>query len=215
MKKIYTFLKAKRVVFLDFEGVIKDSVAIKSMGYEKLFLPYGKDFANKVNRHHKDNNGVSRYEKISLYLSWAGEIPNPNQFKIFCDRYSELVQQAVIDSPWVPGVQEYLKVNCLKQYFVLITATPQEEIEQILKELNITCCFREVYGAPKNKISVVKDVLKRLNFLPDQALVIGDSATDLKAAKDNNVAFLLRCTEQNQKLQKKYIGLRFKKIKNE
>ena len=108
---------------------------------------------------------------------------------------------------------EYLKANHESQCFILITGTPQEEIERILKALNITHYFREVHGAPKIKVAVVKDVLKRLEFLPEEALVVGDSGTDFEAAKDNNVAFLLRRTGFNQELQKKFHGPSFTELK--
>ena len=39
IKKAYPLLKTMQVVFWDFDGVIKDSVVVKSKGYEKLFLP--------------------------------------------------------------------------------------------------------------------------------------------------------------------------------
>ena len=214
-EEAYGLLKEKRVIFWDFDGVIKDSVLVKSKGYEKLFLPFGKEVVDRVNQHHENNCGVSRYEKIPLYLGWAGEPANPDQVQDFCDRFSKLVQQVVVNSPWVPGVLEYLKVNCLQQTFILITATPQEEIDQILNMLDITYCFREVHGAPKKKAAVVNEVLERLNSPTEQALVIGDSRTDLEAAKDNNVAFLLRCTPQNHSLQEIYSGPHFKKLKDE
>jgi phosphoglycolate phosphatase-like HAD superfamily hydrolase len=120
-----------------------------------------------------------------------------------------LVQQAVIDSPWVPGIREYLKEKHTNQYFVLITATPQEEIEQILHALDITRCFREVYGAPTDKATVVVNVLKHLHCAPEQALVVGDSETDLSAAEMNKVAFLLRRTPFNQDLQERFKGSSF------
>jgi phosphoglycolate phosphatase-like HAD superfamily hydrolase len=214
-KQIYEFLKERRVLFWDFDGVIKDSVVVKSKGYEKLFLPYGKEIVNRVNQHHEDHGGISRYKKIPLYLDWAGEPANPDQVQDFCDRFSKLVLQAVVDSPWVPGVREYLRANCVQQCFILITATPQKEIERILNALNIAFCFREVHGAPRTKSLVVKDVLKRLHFSTEQALVIGDSGTDLEVAKENNVAFLLRCTQQNHNLQEIYSGPRFEYLKYE
>jgi len=202
-------LKEKQLIFWDFDGVIKDSVAVKSLGYEKLFLPFGEEVVKLVNQHHEAHGGVSRYDKIPLYLDWAGEPANPIQIQKFCHQFSNLVQQAVIDSPWVPGVYKYLKSNHARQDFILMTATPQEEIEQILHTLELTCYFREMHGAPKTKSNVVKDVLKRLHYSPGQALVIGDSETDFDAAKQNNVAFFLRRTTLNQKLQNEFQGPSF------
>jgi phosphoglycolate phosphatase-like HAD superfamily hydrolase len=203
VKQTNIILKAKRVIFWDFDGVIKDSVKVKSEGYEQLFLSYGEDVVEKVRLHHKVHGGISRYEKIPLYLSWADESVNEDLIKNFCDKFSDLVQQAVVDSPWVPGVQEYLQANHTNQYFFLITATPQKEIEQILHALDITNCFREVHGAPVAKVKAMRDVLKRVDCLPEQALMVGDSETDLRAAGMNNVPFLLRCTQFNESLQQR------------
>lgn len=205
-------VKEYKIVFWDFDGVIKDSVAIKSKGYGELFLPFGKEVVEKVNQHHEANGGISRYKKISLYLRWAGEPADSRQVKEFCDRFSILVKQAVIDSPWVSGVLRYLRSYQAHQCFIMITGTPQEEIEQILKALKISNYFREVHGAPKEKAVVVHDVLKRLKFSPEQALVIGDSETDLEAAKENNVPFLLRRTPANLKLQGNFTGPSFENL---
>ena len=201
-----------KIVFWDFDGVIKDSVVIKSKGYGELFLPFGKEVVERINQHHEANGGISRYEKIPLYLGWAGEPANTDQVEEFCDRFSNIVQQDVIDSPWVPGVLEYLRSNYQHQYFILITGTPQEEIERILQELEIAHFFREIHGAPKAKVTVVNDVLSRLNFSPEQALVVGDSETDLEAAKKNNVIFFLRCTPLNNELQKQFKGPSFENL---
>jgi len=212
VKQVLALLKESQIVFWDFDGVIKDSVMVKSAGYEKLFLPFGEDVVKRVNKHHNVHGGISRYEKIPLYLSWAGEPANPLQVQDFCDRFSDLVQQAVVDSPWVPGVCEYLSSHYADQCFVLITGTPQKEIEEILHALNITRYFRNVYGAPKAKTIMVKDVLERLSCPFEQALVIGDSGTDLEAAKNNNVAFLLRRTSLNKELQKQFTGPSFENL---
>ena len=110
LKQIYDLLKEKHVLFWDFDGVIKDSVVIKSKGYEELFLPYGKEVVDRVNDHHENNGGISRYKKIPLYLGWAGEPAGPEQVKSFCDQFSKLVQQAVVHSPWVPGVKGPYKI---------------------------------------------------------------------------------------------------------
>ena len=65
---------------------------------------------------------------------------------------------------------------------------------------------------PKAKAAVVKDILNRLNYLPEQALVVGDSGTDLQAAQENKVSFLLRKTAFNQDLQKQFQGPTFTKL---
>lgn len=206
---VETLLKSASVIFWDFDGVIKDSLMAKSDGFEQLFLPYGREVARKVRQHHESHGGVSRFEKMPLYLSWAGEPATAEQVHDFCDRFSRLVLRAVIESMWVPGVREYIQAHHDDQRFVLMTATPQEEIRQILNTLGIVRFFREIHGAPEPKNTAVRDVLERWQTRPEQALVIGDAETDLKAAEENSVDFLLRRTPLNQDLQNRFQGPSF------
>ena len=203
------------LVFWDFDGVIKDSVAVKTDAFERLFQPYGAEVARRVRRHHEAHGGVSRFDKIPLYLTWAGEPANPAQVEAFRERFSQGVLQAVIDSPWVPGVREYLQQNFSRQYFVLVTATPQEEIEQIIAALGLSRCFREVHGAPTKKSRGIKLVLSRIKCPSAKALMIGDADTDLRAAQANSVPFLLRCTPLNLPLQASYRGPMFDHLRDE
>ena len=138
-------LKTAELIFFDFDGVIKESLTIKSNAFEELFLPFGEDIAARVKIHHNENSGVSRLKKIPLYLSWVE--PNPTDCLInkFCAQFSQIVMRAVIDSPWVPGAQKFLLDYYKVKYFVLVTATPQHEIESILSLLNIDKCFRHIF----------------------------------------------------------------------
>lgn len=208
-------LTGAAVVFWDFDGVIKDSVTVKSVAFEQMFLPYGREVADRVRQHHEAHGGVSRYEKVPIYLGWAGESATAEQVQDFCSRFSQLVWQAVIDAPWVPGVREYLQTHHAHQRFVLVTTTPQEEIQQILHSLEICHCFREIHGAPTPKAMAIRYVLQRWQCPPEEALVVGDSETDLNAAEVNNVAFLLRRTALNQTLQEQYSGPMFNDLSRE
>jgi phosphoglycolate phosphatase-like HAD superfamily hydrolase len=208
-------LRAVSLIFWDFDGVIKDSVDVKTAAFERLFLPYGVKLASRIRQHHESHGGVSRFDKIPLYLTWAGEPATPAQAEAFCARFSHFVMQAVIDSPWVPGVREYLLQHYTEQYFVLVTATPQEEIEQILAALELADCFREVHGAPTKKFHAIKSVLSRLKCAPAKALMIGDAETDLQAAQTNSVPFLLRRTPLNLSLQASYSGPKFDHLNDE
>lgn len=208
-------LCAASLIFWDFDGVIKDSVEVKTMAYESLFLPYGREIATQVRLHHEANGGVSRFDKIPLYLKWAGETARDTQAEEFFDRFSKIVLQAVIDSPWVPGVREFLSEYFSSQYFVLVTATPQDEIQQILVALDIAHYFREVHGAPKKKANAIEEVLRRLQCDPVHALMVGDADTDMIAAETNAIPFLLRRTHLNRAIQATYTGPMFDDLSHE
>jgi phosphoglycolate phosphatase-like HAD superfamily hydrolase len=193
-------------IFWDFDGVIKDSVGVKSEAFERLFEPFGRDVAARVRTHHEAHGGMSRFEKLPQYLEWAGQPADETNVARYCELFSREVRQAVIDAPWVPGAREYLEANHARQRFVLVTATPQEEIEDILEALRIGEWFREVHGAPTTKADAVRGALRRWNCPPEDALLIGDATADYEAARAAGVGFLLRRTGLNVALQREHRG---------
>jgi len=194
-------LKQSKTIFWDFDGVIKDSVTVKSDAFEQLFLPYGEEIAAKVRSHHEANGGISRFDKLPIYLKWAGQILTIELIEEYAEKFSQLVKQKVIDSEWVPGILDYLDKNYTRQKFYIITATPQREIEEILLALKITNFFREVIGTPAEKDEAIKQLLYRYKITPNQSIMIGDAITDYNAAAKNEVSFILRKTAFNKNLQ--------------
>ena len=54
-----------KVIIFDFDGVILDSLQIKTDAYADFYRPFGNNIVNKVINHHTLNGGMSRYDKIS------------------------------------------------------------------------------------------------------------------------------------------------------
>ena len=131
-KNLVNHLSVQQYIFWDFDGVIKDSVEVKSSAFEQLFKTFGVNVANKVKCHHEANSGISRFDKLPIYLEWSGQHPTQALIQCYSEKFSRLVKQKVIESEWVPGVLNYLEINSKNQIFFLITATPQAEIEEIL-----------------------------------------------------------------------------------
>ncbi len=199
-------IAAARLIFWDFDGVIKDSIAVKTRAFVQLFLPHGVDVAEQVREHHQANGGMSRFEKIPLYLGWAKVVATPELVDEYCRRFANLVRQGVIDAPWVPGAEEFLLGNPYGQEFVLVTATPQGEIEEILAVLNLRNCFTEVYGAPTSKQDAIRLILETRRLDSQQCLMIGDARADYDAALANQTPFLLRRHDSNGPVFEHYAG---------
>jgi phosphoglycolate phosphatase-like HAD superfamily hydrolase len=212
---IPVIIKLRKLIFWDFDGVIKDSVEVKAQAFEYLFQGFGIDLPKRVRAHHEANGGMPRFEKIPLYMHWAGLSVDDALVGIYLSKFSEIVFQGVLDAPWVPGAREYLLSNCNDSYFVLLTATPEGEIISILNQLAISHCFQEVHGSPKIKKDIISEVLKQQNLQSSDALLIGDSEVDLLAAQTNSVPFLLRQTSINKELQNKFFGDQFEYFENE
>mgnify|MGYP006077874289 FL=1 len=52
--------KIKAIIF-DYDGVIAESVNVKTEAFAELYKPYGTDIVQKVIKHHEANGGVSRF----------------------------------------------------------------------------------------------------------------------------------------------------------
>jgi len=208
-KNTIEYLSKFDLVFWDFDGVIKESVHIKTAAFEKLFFAYDQKLIAAIKKHHEANCGMSRFEKIPKYLEWVGEDVTNEAVRKYCDSFSANVFNSVIESPWVPGVREWITRNYQDKYFVIVTATPQEEMEQIISALNIDQCFRKVFGAPTKKKLAIQSVLGNTNINIDKCIMIGDSKVDLVAANTNSISFLLRKTPLNMHLQNCYDGPKF------
>jgi phosphoglycolate phosphatase-like HAD superfamily hydrolase len=197
------YLKNAKSIFWDFDGVIKDSVEVKSDAFEKLFLPFGEKVAKKVRIHHEANSGISRFDKIPIYLKLADQELSKQLVNKYVDKFSELVRQKVIESDWVEGVLEYLQNYHNKQKFFIVTATPQQEIKEILIKLQIADYFEQVIGSPVKKYDAISILLKKYKINPKNSVMIGDSSVDYEAANFNKIPFILLRTSLNKGLQKK------------
>jgi phosphoglycolate phosphatase-like HAD superfamily hydrolase len=188
-------------IFWDFDGVIKESLEVKTEAFVELFKPFGSNIVQKVKNHHQ-SNGASRYDKFPLYLDWAGKKVSKVAVDDYVDKFSKLVKKQVIDSSWVPGVKEFILKNSSQSYFFILTNTPQLEIEEILSELNIRHFFKDVIGAPTNKADGMKYLIRKYSLNSQKSIMIGDALSDYNASITNNVNFVLRKTKFNKPLQK-------------
>lgn len=194
-------LRPWELIFLDFDGVVKDSLAAKAEAFEQIFLPFGADIAKEVRRHHEANGGVSRFDKLPLYLGMAGIQSNEELIAEYAGKFSKLVMQKVIDSHWVPGVKQFLAKHYADKQFFLITATPQEEIQEIVETIGINHFFVKIVGTPVKKADAIHGILEAANVSADRAMMIGDSISDYQGAVANNIMFILRKTPLNRGLQ--------------
>jgi len=199
--ELFVMLSDARLVFWDFDGVVKESLEVKAQAFERLFLPYGAEVAARVRTHHERHGGMSRFQKMPIYLEWAGLDPTPERVREYSARFGDAVRQAVIDAPWVPGVEAYLRRPRGRRVFVLVTATPQDEIEAIVGALHLESCFDEVWGAPMPKTDALAQAIATRRLQPEACLMVGDSESDAAAAHANGVPFLLRRTPYNADLQ--------------
>ena len=196
----------KGIIF-DFDGVIAESVQVKTDAFASLYEQYGDNIVTKVIEHHEANGGMSRFKKIKLYHeSFLNKAITNEEIEDLANQFSKLVVRKVIDSPYVPGVLKYIQ-KCYEKYNLFIsTGTPTNEIKQILSARDIAEYFIGIHGSPEKKSLHITKIISKYNYHPDELIFYGDANTDINAAKQASVPFILIKNSYNQDLVKNFKG---------
>jgi phosphoglycolate phosphatase-like HAD superfamily hydrolase len=185
--------KTVEAIFFDFDGVITDSVNVKTEAFAKIYKPYGKEVVNNVIMHHLANGGVSRFEKFKIYhKDFLGVDLDNQQVQALADKFHNLVVQKVIDAPFIPGALEFLVKYYLYFPLYVISATPEGEINEIIYKKELRKYFKGVYGSPSNKSKWAKYIISKDNFDPKKVIFVGDALSDYNAALNCGLHFIAR-----------------------
>lgn len=183
--------KLKAIIF-DFDGIILESVDVKTWAFEKLFERYPGHLL-EILRYHMENGGVSRFIKFRyIYKSILRKPLTKDLFDRLCRRYSRLVYQRVVGAPFVPGALGLLKKYSKRCLLFVISGTPQKEMARIIKDKCLSGYFTEVFGSPGAKSLWTKRILKQYRLNPKETVFVGDAMSDYQAALANKILFVGR-----------------------
>lgn len=189
-------IKFDAIVF-DFDGVLVESVDIKTQAFAALYTRYGTTVVEQVVTFHLANGGLSRFEKFRhFHKKLLGTQLSQDEESRLASEFNERVEAAVISAPWVDGAEEFLiKHHTLIPLFVA-SGTPEGELERILEKRNMSHYFRAAFGSPTKKGEILCGILKNGGYLPENVLMVGDSMLDMEGAKEAGTCFLGRCSPQ-------------------
>lgn len=185
-------------IVFDFDGVLVDSVDVKTRAFAALYEPYGPEVVGKVVAWHLEHGGVSRYRKFRhFHQVFLGQPLSGAEESRLADRFSALVEEAVIAAAWIPGALEFLEGKQAQMPLFVASGTPEEELVRIIERRNMKRYFSGVGGAPKGKAEIIAGFLGSHNIAPDRTLMVGDAMTDLEAANTVGTAFLGVAADSN------------------
>ena len=177
--------------FFDFDGVLADSVEVKTRAFAKLFECYGPAVEAKVVEHHRKNGGMARVDKFyHYYREFLGKPLDEAELQRLCDDFSRLVVDEVVSAPEIPGAENFLKKwhNIIKCF--VVSATPDEEIMKITAQKGLRDYFHEVLGASRSKQENLEFLLRKYDLRAEECLFFGDAESDYRAAMACNVNFI-------------------------
>ena len=184
-------MKLKRAIIYDFDGVICDSVNVKTVAFAEMYKPYGDHIVSQVVNYHLLNGGISRYEKFKYFhYKFLGINLDNAQVNQMAERFASLVMHKVIISEFIPGSFEFIKSHSENYLQFVCTGTPESEILEILDQRNLSSFFSGIYGSPQKKAGIIKRIASEFNIGTEEMIFFGDSMTDFDAAHEMNVDFI-------------------------
>ena len=182
---------ALKCLVFDCDGVLLDSVPVKTRAFIRLALPYGQEAADRFEMFHSMHGGVSRYLKFEWFFKEClGREITPEEKADWSRRFGEYALDEVRKCPMIPGALETLQAWHGRLPLYVCTGAPQAEVMAILSERGLGHYFKAIYGSPPAKARLLETIVKEdAKVEPDEAVMIGDASTDLHAAEENETLF--------------------------
>ena len=162
----------KKLWIFDFDGVLLDSVGVKTAAFGKMYSHYGENIQAKVVEYHEKNGGMSRFDKFRHFESNVlGMEVSEREIEHLSEKFSNIVLQDVIDSPEVQGADKVLEF-CEKNGHIcaIASATPERELNTIVTKKGWQSKFASALGSPATKSENITKLIHEYSMTPRQTI---------------------------------------------
>ena len=175
---------------MDFDGTLVESNNIKDRAFETIFCEWP-EHTGTMMRWHLTHDSIERGEKFRYFVEEVLALPGQNDLiEKLSSRFGQLTKEAIIECPYVKGAYEFLEYIRNRVSVYLVSATPQLDLDQIIKARGLGGYFKDVYGAPTKKDETLKNIILLEKVSVDEILFIGDSPEDQQSAKNIGINFI-------------------------
>ncbi len=179
-------------VVFDFDGVILDSVEVKSEAFRALFADHPGEI-DAIMGLHERHGGISRYVKFDMIYRDILRLPlAPAARAELGRRFEALVLERVLACAMVPGAREVLDALRGRVAMAVVSGTPDHELATIVEHRGLARYFVEVHGGSRQKRDIIGTMMREQGWRPDRLIMLGDAMTDHDAAVANGIAFIGR-----------------------
>ena len=190
-----------KAIIFDVDGVIIESAEVKTKAFAMLFADYP-DKLPEIIAYHQKNAGISRYIKFRyFYEKILGQELSTQKEAELGERFSQIVVREILNAPFTPGAIEFLSRNKDRYHFFIASGTPEQELQNIIAQRQLSHFFRGIYGTPKQKDDIIEDILDRYSFQKKEVVFIGDAESDRASAEKEGIFFIARISSGNEQLQ--------------
>lgn len=184
-------LEKYKVILWDFDGVIMDSMPIRSNGFGMVLHAYPKEQVQALMDFHNLNGGLSRYVKFRYFFEVIrGESITDDQVLDLAESFSKIMLESLIHTELlIEDSVSFIDRNSKKYEMHIVSGSDGNELRKICEHLNLTKYFKSINGSPTPKNDLVNQVLQDNSYNRNDVVLIGDSKNDLDAAIINEIDF--------------------------
>ncbi|MCG9972599.1 HAD family hydrolase [Christiangramia crocea] len=201
------YFKEKEIILWDFDGVILDSMEIRSLGFRKVLSQYPAEQVEELLTFHKQNGGLSRYVKFRYFLEEIrGEENAKEEVQQMSEAYSSIMRKKLKSKDLlIDEVLEFISKNHKKFDMHIVSGSDGDELRYLCSNLEISDYFLSINGSPTPKIELVSLLLSNYSYVNEKVCLIGDSINDYDAAMANNIEFFGYNNSDLKKKETRYI----------
>jgi phosphoglycolate phosphatase-like HAD superfamily hydrolase len=177
------------IYIFDCDGVILDSNRLKIDAMKSALIDSFDDLDKVENciEYFKNNFGKSRFNHVDYFIDQVFVIKNSSSIKNKVLKfYSDECRKLYMDADLTPGFIGF--IDKLKGTKYVASGSEEEELRYVFKVRGLDVYFENIYGSPTSKVSNVKKILDERRT--KNAIMFGDSISDLEAAIDNKINFI-------------------------
>ncbi len=182
---------AIKTVFWDFDGVIMDSMPVRTEGFRMLLSDYPNNEVDDLVKYHLINGGLSRYVKIRYFFEKIrNEAITEEEVQQWADRYSVMMLRELQNPKrLISETVEFIKRNYNQFNFHIVSGSDGNELRKICEAVGLKKYFLSINGSPTPKKQLVEEILKLEKYPLNECILIGDSGNDFDAAEFNSISF--------------------------
>jgi len=178
-------------IFLDFDGVIMDSMSLKLESYAYALAPFGLK-ADVIRPLQLLSAGISRRKTLPFMVrELLGQEMSGPEIEAALARFRESDEANRSRMRFMPGAVEFFEAAGHADIpLFILTGTPQDVIEVTVDIFHIRKYFEGILGSPPGKVLHLQEQARAQGIELQAGLFVGDSPKDQEAARIAGIPFV-------------------------
>ena len=178
-------------ILWDFDGVLLDSMRIRSDGFRWIFRHYPTSHVDQLIAYHLHQGGLSRYHKIQYFFEIIQkESVDQEQIAELAQEFSYYMLERLQDPKLlIQDTVEWIRAHQRTHTHTITSGSDEQELKQLTTALGIAPLFTAIYGSPVPKLETVQRIVQSSALSKEAFCLIGDSINDYEAATAAGISF--------------------------